>query len=84
MIELNRIYNMDCLEGMKGISDGSVDAVICDPPYEALNKGNANSQWDRLLPFNRLFLMWKTWQSVLYETLKMRSMYRSVCRNWIL
>lgn len=46
MIELNRIYNMDCLEGMKDIPDGSVDAVICDPPYEVLNKGNANSQWD--------------------------------------
>lgn len=55
MIELNRIYNMDCLEGMKGISDGSVDAVICDPPYKVLNKGNANAQWDRLLPFDRLW-----------------------------
>lgn len=30
MIELNNIYNMDCLEGMKRIFDGSVDAVICD------------------------------------------------------
>lgn len=32
-IELNTIYNMDCLEGMKAIPDGSVDAVITDPPY---------------------------------------------------
>jgi len=32
-IELDRIYNMDCLEGMKAIPDGSVDAVICDLPY---------------------------------------------------
>ena len=55
MIELNRIYNIDCLEGMKSILDGSVDAVICDPPYEVLNKGNANSQWDRLLPFDQLW-----------------------------
>ena len=27
------IYNEDCLEGMKKIAAGSVDAVICDPPY---------------------------------------------------
>ena len=33
MIELNRIYNEDCLEGMKRIPDGSVDLVLTDPPY---------------------------------------------------
>ena len=33
MIELNRIYNEDCLEGMKRIPDGSVDLVVSDPPY---------------------------------------------------
>jgi site-specific DNA-methyltransferase (adenine-specific) len=25
----------DCLEGLKGLADKSVDHVICDPPYEA-------------------------------------------------
>ena len=29
MIELNKIYNEDCLEGMKRIPDGSVDCVGC-------------------------------------------------------
>lgn len=33
MIELNRIYNEDCLEGMKRIPDKSVDLVVTDPPY---------------------------------------------------
>lgn len=33
MIELNRIYNEDCLEGMKRIPSGSVDLVLTDPPY---------------------------------------------------
>lgn len=33
-IEIDNIYNMDCLEGMKQIPDGSVDAIITDPPYE--------------------------------------------------
>lgn len=33
MMELNKIYNEDCLEGMKRIPDGNVDLLITDPPY---------------------------------------------------
>ncbi|ALM64058.1 DNA methylase [Lactococcus phage 936 group phage PhiL.6] len=33
MIELNKIYNEECLEGMKQIPDGSVDMILCDLPY---------------------------------------------------
>jgi len=32
-LELNRIYNMDCLEGMKGIPENNIDAIVTDPPY---------------------------------------------------
>ena len=32
-MELNVIYNEDCLEGMKQIPNKSVDLVITDPPY---------------------------------------------------
>lgn len=32
-IELNNIYNTDCLEGIKSVASGSIDAVISDPPY---------------------------------------------------
>ncbi len=31
--ELNKIYCMDCLEGLKKIPDNSVDLVVTDPPY---------------------------------------------------
>ena len=27
------IKNVDCLEGIKELADGSVDVVITDPPY---------------------------------------------------
>ena len=33
MIETNKIYNMDCLEGLKQIENNSVDCIIIDPPY---------------------------------------------------
>jgi site-specific DNA-methyltransferase (adenine-specific) len=32
-IETDRIYNMDCLEGMRLMDDGSVDLIITDPPF---------------------------------------------------
>jgi len=32
-IEFNQIYNMDCLEGMRGLPAQSVDLVITDPPF---------------------------------------------------
>lgn len=39
MLEINNIYNMDCIEGMKLLQDNSVDILIADPPYN-LSKGN--------------------------------------------
>jgi adenine-specific DNA methylase len=32
-LEMNVIYNEDCIQGMKKINSESVDIVICDPPY---------------------------------------------------
>jgi len=40
-IEMNRIYNEDCVLGMKKIQSESVDIIICDPPYNiGKNFGN--------------------------------------------
>jgi len=38
------MYLGDCLEIMRGLADNSVDAVICDPPYEL---GFMGRKWDR-------------------------------------
>ena len=40
----------DCLEKMKDIPDGSIDAIITDPPY-----GTTACKWDSVIP---LELMW--------------------------
>lgn len=32
-LEFNNVYNMDCLEGMMLIPDGSIDMILCDLPY---------------------------------------------------
>jgi DNA modification methylase len=41
----------NCLELMKDIKSGSVDAIICDPPY-----GTTACKWDSVIPFD---LMWE-------------------------
>jgi len=33
MLELNHIYNMDCIEGIKQIPDKYIDLVLTNPPY---------------------------------------------------
>ena len=42
-MELDVIYNEDCLEGMKRIPDGSVDLVVTDPPYRLTSRGTSGS-----------------------------------------
>lgn len=54
-LQLDHIYNMDCLEGMKLIPGGTVDAVICDLPYGVLNKGSEGGSWDAVIPFAPLW-----------------------------
>jgi len=50
MIELDQIYNEDCLEGMKRIPDASVDCIITDPPF-----GTTVCKWDVVIPFEPLW-----------------------------
>ena len=45
-MKLNRIYNEDCLEGMKRIPDGSVDLIITDPPYEHVKGGMKSKKYN--------------------------------------
>ena len=43
MIELNKIYNMDCLDGMKLLEDNSIDLTVTSPPYDNLHTYNGYS-----------------------------------------
>ena len=62
MIELNRVYNEDCIVGMQRISDGSVDCIVCDLPYDVLNKRNKHALWDKLIPFDKL---WEQYERII-------------------
>ena len=49
---MNKIYNQDCIDGMKAIPDGKIDLVVTDPPF-AINfkakKANYNRTASRVL-----------------------------------
>lgn len=61
MIEVNNIYNMDCLQGIdEMIKQGmKVDAIITDIPY-----GTTACNWDSIIPFDE---MWKRLKSLSKE-----------------
>ena len=56
-MELNKIYNKDCLEGMERIPDGSVDMILCDLPY-----GTTANKWDSIIPLEKL---WEQYERVI-------------------
>ena len=58
-IELNKIYNMDCLEGMKYIDDKSIDMILCDLPY-----GTTACKWDTIIPLEPL---WKQYGRIIKD-----------------
>lgn len=53
-LQLNRIYQMDCIEGMKLIPDKSIDMILCDLPY-----GTTQCKWDATIPLEDLWKQYK-------------------------
>ncbi len=65
MLELNKLYLMDCMEGMKEFPDNYFQLALVDPPYGIGMGGtlNVNSKvkfknktWDSEIPNNRYFI----------------------------
>lgn len=52
MIELNKIYNEDNIDGMKRISDNSVDCILTDPPYLYLKNQKIERIFDEKIFFS--------------------------------
>jgi site-specific DNA-methyltransferase (adenine-specific) len=59
MLEINKIYNQDCLEGMKYIDDKSIDMILCDLPY-----GITACKWDSIIPFEPL---WEHYERIIKD-----------------
>lgn len=58
-MDVNKIYQGDCLEIMKSISDKSIDMILCDLPY-----GTTKNEWDCVIPFD---LLWKQYERIIKD-----------------
>ena len=59
MIEINKLYNSDCLEGMKEILDGSINLILTDLPY-----GITSNEWDSVIPLDKL---WEQYERIIKD-----------------
>lgn len=59
-LEINRLYQGNCLELMKFIPDKSISAIICDPPYGTTNR----NKWDVIIPFDK---MWEQYNRIIKD-----------------
>ena len=59
MLEINKIYNEDCLEGMKKIDDKSIDFIFTDLPFST-----TQNSWDVLIPFEPL---WEQYERIIKD-----------------
>lgn len=58
-LDINRIYCMDCLEGMKLLSSKSVDMILSDLPY-----GTTKTAWDSPIDLSKL---WAEYRRIIKE-----------------
>lgn len=59
MIEVNKIYNIDCVEGMRMLPDNSIDLTVTSPPYDNLRTYNGFVSWDFEATAKELFRVTK-------------------------
>lgn len=59
MLEINNVYNIDCIEGLRQMLDKSVDMFFVDLPY-----GTTHNKWDNVIPAEP---MWKEINRVLKD-----------------
>lgn len=66
-IELNKIYNMNCLDGLKLVDDNSVDLIVTSPPY---NLGIKYDSWNDEMPWEEYLDFCKDWLKECYRVLR--------------
>lgn len=67
MLDLNKIYNVDCIEGLKLVDENSIDLIVTSPPYNIgvdYDIYEDNKTWED-------YLHWcKSWLQECYRVLK--------------
>lgn len=58
-MQLNSIYNEDCIKGMNRIDNKSIDLILTDLPY-----GVTSCRWDTVISFD---LLWKQYNRIIKD-----------------
>jgi len=58
-MQLNTIYNEDCIKGMQRINDKSIDLILTDLPF-----GVTACKWDNIIPFPS---MWEQYNRIIKD-----------------
>lgn len=45
-MEINKIYNIDCLHGLKDLESNCVNLTVTSPPYDNLRTYQGTCNWD--------------------------------------
>ncbi len=56
---INKVFNEDCLIGMKRIPDKSIDMILCDLPY-----GTTQNKWDSIINLTKL---WEQYERIIKD-----------------
>ena len=62
MLELNKLYNMDCMEGMKEFPDKYFDLAIVDPPY-GIGRSGQGERFTKNPKHKRKYFIDKKWDT---------------------
>jgi len=66
-MEINKLYNEDCMITLKSMDDNSVDLIIADPPYYKIVK----EDWDNNWKDEKEYINWcLAWTEECYRVLK--------------
>lgn len=58
-MEIDKIYNEDCLVGMDKVDEKSVDLILTDLPY-----GTTACKWDSIIPLDKL---WRQYERIIKD-----------------
>ena len=59
-LELNQVYDIDCIQGMKQLEAESIDMILCDLPYGI----TARNRWDTPIDMTEL---WQQYRRIIKE-----------------
>ena len=79
-IELDTIYNCDCIDGMKQIPDGTIDTVITSPPYNLCLRVRGDQYTHRAKSEKRAGLPANKYANGLSDSLEMEAYFDWQCK----